>query len=139
DVFPHATFHVIGPANSRELRAVPIRSVEDAQAEIGHHFAGLAALGREAHTFFLEKCREVAPMMEPRTRASMYRDIIVRKLRDYCDVTDGAHLHRKNQLTLVGLESKYALRVKRLAVGFSVGVSPTYASEQYDANEMPDY
>lgn len=118
---------------------MPIRSAEDAEAEIGHHFVGLAAVGREAHALFLAECRTVAPMMESRTRASLYRDIIVRKLRDYCDNTSGAHLHRKNQLTLVGLESRYALRVKRLAVGFSVGVSPTHASEQYDANKLPDY
>jgi len=118
---------------------MPIRSVDDAKGEIGHHFPGLAAVGREAHAFFLAECRTVAPLMESRTRASLYRDIIVRKLRDYCDNTKGAHLHRKNQLTLVGLESRWALRVKRLAVGFSVGVSPTLASEQYDANKMPDY
>ncbi|MXO71764.1 hypothetical protein [Alteraurantiacibacter buctensis] len=118
---------------------MPIRSAADAEAEIGHHFAGLAQVGREAHAFFQSECRSVAPLMESRTRASLYRDIIVRKLRDYCDGTAGAHLHRKNQLTLIGLESLYALRVKRLAAGFSVGVSPTRASEQYDANEMPEY
>lgn len=118
---------------------MPIRSVEHAQAEIGHHFAGLAALGREAHAFFLTECRTVAPLMESRTRASLYRDIIVRKLRDYCDATEGAHFLRKNQLKLVGLESRYAVRVKRLAVGFAVGVSPTHASQQYDANELPAY
>lgn len=118
---------------------MPIRSVEDAKAEIGHHFSGLAALGREAHAFFVAECRTVAPFMEPRTRASLYRDIIVRKLRDYCDDTNGAYLYRKNQLTLVGLESQYALRVKRLAAGFSVGVSPTHASQEYDANRMPEY
>lgn len=118
---------------------MPIRSVEDAKAEIGHHFPGLVTLGREAHAFFMQECRAIAPLLESRSRAAIYRDIIVRKLRDYCDATSGAHLHRKNQLVLVGLESKYALRVKRLSVGFSVGVSPTRASEQYDANEMPDY
>lgn len=118
---------------------MPIRSSDDATTEIGHHFAGLAALGREAHAFFQANCRNIAPMMEKGTRASLYRDIIVRKLRDYCDATKGAHLLRKNQLTLVGLESRYALRVKRLAAGFSVGVSPTHASAQYDANRLPDY
>lgn len=126
-------------AKQQGVESVPIRSVDEANSEIGHHFAGLAAVGREAHAFFLKECRTVAPFMESRTKASLYRDIIVRKLRDYCDNNTGAHLLRKNQLTLVGLESKFALRVKRLATGFSVGVSPTAASEQYDANEMPDY
>ncbi|MCY1670448.1 hypothetical protein OVA07_05410 [Novosphingobium sp. SL115] len=118
---------------------MPIRSVEDAKVEIGHHFPGLMALGREVHAFFMRECRAIAPMLEARSRATIYRDVFVRKLRDYCDATNGAHLHRKSQLVLVGLESKYALRVKRLSGGFSVGVSPTHASEQYDANEMPDY
>jgi hypothetical protein len=118
---------------------VPIRSLEDAQAHIGHHFPGLGALGREVHTDFLRDCRIIAPVMEARTRASLYRDMFIRKLRDYCDNTKGAHMHRKNQLVLVGLENEFALRVKRLSVGFSVGVSPTRAAEQYDANEIPDY
>ncbi len=118
---------------------MPIRSVDDARAEIGHHFAGLAALGREVHADFTRECRTLAPIMESRTRASLYRDMFVRKLRDYCDATNGAHLHRKYQLVLVGLESRYALRVKRLSVGFSVGVSPTFASEQYDSNQLPEY
>jgi len=118
---------------------VPISSVEDAQAQIGHHFTGLGALGKEVHADFLRECRVIAPLMEARTRASLYRDMFIRKLRDYCDNTEGAHLYRKNQLVLIGLESRYALRVKRLCAGFSVGVSPTEASEQYDANEMPEY
>lgn len=118
---------------------MPIRSVEDAKAEIGHHFPGLMVLGREVHAFFIQECRTIAPLLEARSRASIYRDIFVRKLRDYCDATDGAQLVRKNQLALVGLESKYTLRVKRLSTGFAVGVSPTHASEQYDANELPDY
>lgn len=118
---------------------MPIRSMDDAKADIGHHFSGLEALGREVHADFLRECRVLAPVMESRTRASLYRDMFIRKLRDYCDSTAGAHLHRKSQLVLIGLESRYALRVKRLGEGFAVGVSPTQASEQYDANELPDY
>jgi hypothetical protein len=118
---------------------LPIRSEADAKKVLGQHFAGLAEVGREAHSYYLSECRTIAPIMEPRTKASLIRDIMVRKLRDYCDKTDGAHLHRKHQLTLVGLESCYVLRVKRLAAGFAVGVSPTQASKQYDANELPDY
>lgn len=118
---------------------MPICSAEDANADIGHHFPGLLAVGRDVHAFYTQECRTIAPMLEPRSKASIYRDVFVRKLRDYCDSTPGAHLHRKSQLVLVGLENKYTLRVKRLSNGFSVGVSPTRASELYDANEMPDY
>lgn len=116
-----------------------MRSVEDAKAEIGHHFPGLMALAREVHARFQQECRTIAPLLEARSRASIYRDIFVRHLRDYCDATQGAHYHRKNQLVLVGLESQYLVRVKRLAAGFTVSVSPTHASEQYDANALPDY
>lgn len=118
---------------------MPIRSIEEAQAEIGHHFEGLGEVGREVHTDFLRDCRVLAPVMESRTRASLYRDMFIRKLRDYCDNTTGAHLYRKRQLVLIGLESSFALRVKRLATGFGVGVSRTAAARRYDGNEMPEY
>ncbi len=85
------------------------------------------------------KCREIAPMLNTSTKASIYRQIFVRMLHDYCDATAGAHLHRKNQLVLVGLAGKYLLRVKKLRQGFYVGVSPTFASEHYDGNRLPDY
>ncbi|HKX78497.1 MAG TPA: hypothetical protein VJM34_08260 [Novosphingobium sp.] len=116
-----------------------IRSIDDASTEIGHHFAGLRALSREVQEQFRADCRGIAPFIQKRTRASIIRDIFMRKFRDFCDLTKGAHFHRKHQLELVGLESKWLLRVKQLASGFSVGVSPTHASEQYDANVMPDY
>lgn len=118
---------------------MPIRSVEDAKAEIGHHFEGLAALAREVHRDFLRDCRVIAPFIGGGTRALIYRDTFVRKLRNYCDNTTGAHLHHKSQLTLVGLESRWALRVKRLCVGFSVGVSRTEAAVDYDGNKVPEY
>lgn len=122
---------------------MPIRTAEQAHIEIGHHFPALNALVKEVHQDFLLKCREIAHILEAGTRASIYRDIMVRKIREYCDGAgdkpNGAHFHRKGQLALMGLESRYLVRVKRLRKGFSVGVSPTHASAQYDANEMPDY
>jgi hypothetical protein len=116
-----------------------IRSIDDAKAQIGHHFDGLQKLGKEVHMDFMRDCRVIAPVMTTRTRASLYRDMFIRKLRDYCDETKGAHFFRKSQLDLICLESRYAMRVKRLTDGFSVGVSPTLASEQYDKNELPEY
>ena len=117
-----------------------IRTAEDAQADIGHHFAALAQIASEVHEELRVDCRKIATFIGRGTRAGIYRDAFVRKLRDYCDQpSNGAHLHKKSQLVLVGLESKYALRVKQLAAGFSVGVSPTHASELYDSNEMPAY
>lgn len=117
-----------------------VRTAEDAQAEIGHHFPTLIQIAADVHNEFRANCRAIATFIEPRTKACIYRDAFIRKLRDYCDLpTNGAHLHRKNQLVLVGLESRYAMRVKQLASGFAVGVSPTRASELYDSNEMPAY
>lgn len=118
---------------------LPIRTADEAAADIGHHFEGIRTLGVAVHKDFLEKCRLIAPVLNSSTRASIYRQIFVRMLHDYCDATAGAQLHRKNQLVLVGLANKYLLRVKKLRQGFSVGVSPTYASEDYDANQLPGY
>lgn len=118
---------------------MPIRTAEEAAADIGHHFGGLRKLGLAVHKDFLEKCRLIAPVLNSSTRASIYRQIFVRMLHDYCDATAGAQLHRKNQLVLVGLANKYLLRVKKLRQGFTVGVSPTCASEDYDGNHLPGY
>lgn len=118
---------------------MPIRTAEQASREIGHHFSPIAALARLVHERFRQDGRELAPFLNSSTRAAVYRQIFIRYLRDYCDATGGAHLFRKGQLYLVGLENKYAFRVKQLSAGFSVSVSPTHASEQYDANEMPEY
>ena len=118
---------------------MPIRTAEQARADIGHHFGAIAELAREVHADFRRDCRAIAPLLNSATRASIYRQIFVRKLRDYCEAAKGAHFLRKGQLCLVGLDSKYAFRVKQLSSGFGVAVSPTWASEQYDANEMPGY
>lgn len=117
-----------------------IRSAIEAQADLEQHFVPLAAIADGVHKTFQAECRAIAPMLEGRTKASIYRDLFIRRLREYCDQpNNGAQFFRKDQLVLVGLESRYALRVKQLASGYAVGVSPTYASEQYDANELPDY
>jgi hypothetical protein len=116
-----------------------IRSAQEAHADIGHHFGALAKLSREVHDDFRRDCRVIAPILNTSTRASIYRQIFLRKLRDYCDETSGAHFYNKSQLFLVGLENKYVFRVKQLRDGFQVAVSPTEASEKYDANELPGY
>lgn len=118
---------------------MPIRTEEQAKVELGPHFTALRELVAEAHVDFREQCRSIAHVLELGTRANIYRDFIVRKLRAYCDTTSGAQFLRKNQLCLVGLENRWLVRVKRLRSGFAVGVSRTLASEQYDANELPDY
>lgn len=118
---------------------MPIRTEDQAKVELEPHFMALRELVAEAHADFREQCRNIAHVLELGTRAAIYRDLIVRKLRAYCDVTTGAQFLRKDQLCLVGLENNWLVRVKRLRNGFAVGVSPTLASEQYDANELPDY
>ena len=116
-----------------------IRTAEEATDDIGHHFGGLAALAREVHSDFRRDCRAIAPLLNTATRASIYRQIFIRKRRDFCDANAGTHLFRRGQLYLVGLDNRYAFRVKQLSHGFGVAVSPTHASEQYDANKMPQY
>ncbi|MBT3069567.1 hypothetical protein KKP04_01610 [Rhodomicrobium sp. Az07] len=118
---------------------MPIRTAEDAAADLKLHLRPLATLMDEAHEEFQRECRSIAHKLETGSRASIYRDLIVRKLRGYCDATANATTFRKGQLVLVGLESKWILRVKRLRTGYSVAVGRTVASRQYDGNKMPDY
>ena len=117
---------------------MPIRTIDEARVDLATHIDGLGALLDAAHQEFREKCREIAPVLDMRSRASIYRDIIVKGLREYCDATSKATFLRRGQLCLAGLENKYVLRAKRLRNGFSVGVSKTVASETYDANEVPE-
>ncbi|MER9890031.1 hypothetical protein NKJ48_31095 [Mesorhizobium sp. M0114] len=107
---------------------MPIRTAEDAVTDLRTHLQPLAALMDAAHEEFQRECRMIAHKLDARSRASIYRDLIVRNLREYCDVTAKATTVRKGQLLLVGLENNWILRVKRLRDGYSVAVSPTAAS-----------
>lgn len=113
------------------------RTIEQAKSDLIKHIQPLAALMDEAHAEFQRECRGIAHKLDIRSRASIYRDLIVRSLRDYCDSTTNATPIRKGQLFLVGLENNWLLRVKRLRNGFGVAVSPTEASREYDANILP--
>lgn len=114
-----------------------IRSADQANQDLADHLLPLGRLMDEAHEEFQRECRGLAHKLEMRTKASMYRDLIVRNLRDYCDVTAGATTIKKGQLVLVGINNRWVLRVKRLGKGFSVAVSPTAASRDYDGNQVP--
>ena len=114
-----------------------IRTAEAAAADLKDHLGPLAELMDAAHEEFQRELRGIAHKLDLRSRASIYRDLIVRNLRDYCDETPGATIIKKAQLVLVGLNNKWLLRVKRLGKGFTVAVSPTMASRDYDANQVP--
>jgi len=113
------------------------RTAEQARSDLKDHLGPLAALMDAAHEEFQRECRGIAHKLDVRSRASIYRDLIVRNLREYCDNTPGATTIRRGQLFLVGLENNWLLRVKRLRNGFGVAVSPTVASRVYDANQIP--
>ena len=113
------------------------RPILDARDELAAHLPGLADLVKVAHDRFRDQCAGVAHLLDARTKASIYRDLIVREVRAYADGTPGAEVVRRGQLVLLGLESRWLIRVKRLGPGFAVAVSPTFASEDYDANEVP--
>jgi hypothetical protein len=114
-----------------------MRTIDDGRRELGPHLKALGELMDRAHEEFQRECRAVAHKLNARSRASIYRDLIVSNLREYCDNTPGATTHRKGQLMLVGIENNWLLRVKRLRQGFAVAVSPTQASRDYDANQIP--
>lgn len=114
------------------------RPADQAMTDLSEYFTPLGKLIDAAHHEFIEQCREIAHKLEMRSRASIYRDLIVRKLREFCDETPGVTFISKRQLRIVGLKNNWIIRVKRLRSGFTVAVSPTIASRQYDANEVPD-
>jgi len=116
---------------------LPVRTLDQAKEDLAPHLTPLGDLMDAAHAEFQRECRGIAHKLDARSRASIYRDLIVRNLREYCDATTGATTHRKGQLTLIGLENNWLLRVKRLRQGFAVAVSPTNASREYDANQVP--
>ncbi|WP_232631851.1 hypothetical protein [Methylobacterium sp. Leaf118] len=117
---------------------MPVRTLEQAQSDLALHLKPLSDLMDQAHAEFQRECRGIAHKLDARSRASVYRDLIVRNLREYCDDAKGATTHRKGQLMLVGINNKWLLRVKRLRKGFTVAVSPTDASREFDANHVPD-
>lgn len=116
-----------------------IRTAIDAQSDLSAHLKNLSALVDEAHDEFIKEVRGIAHKLHSRSIASVYRDLIVAKLRKYCDEASGATSLRKGQLFLIGLENNWVIRVKRLKSGFGVAVSPTLASEEYNANQLPSF
>jgi hypothetical protein len=126
-----------GKLRNHSEDAVTVRTMDQAKEDLALHLKPLGALMDAAHAEFQNECRSIAHKLDARSRASIYRDLIIRNLREYCDETPGATTHRKGQLTLVGLENNWLLRVKRLRQGFAVAVSPTHASRDYDANQVP--
>lgn len=119
---------------------MPIRTEDQARTDLARHLGPLDDLFEAAHAEFRRERRGVAPAMGLGTRASLYRDLIWKHARAYADESkNGAHLHRKSQLFLLGLGGKYLCRVKKLKRGFSVAVSRTPAAADYDANRLPDY
>lgn len=117
---------------------MPVRTLEQAKIDLALHLKPLSDLMDRAHAEFQRECRGIAHKLDARSRASIYRDLIVRNLREFCDEAVGATTHRKGQLTLVGINNRWLLRVKRLRKGFTVAVSPTAASREFDANQVPE-
>ncbi|MBF0304444.1 MAG: hypothetical protein HQL41_02165 [Alphaproteobacteria bacterium] len=113
------------------------RSGDDARRDLGPHFPELARLLDEAYREFLEKTREFAHKLETGTKASIIRDLSLRRLREYCDTAPGAHFFKKGNLSLICFNNNWVLRIKQLRSGFKVAVSPTGSSKAYDRNELP--
>lgn len=117
--------------------AVPVRDVEQFKADAGTHFAAFVAELDAAYAEFLEQTRGIAPRLETRTKASIVRDLAARRMREFCDRTKGAEFIRRGNLGVIGLANNWVLRLKKVADGFKVAVSPTGASEAYNRNEVP--
>lgn len=117
--------------------AVPVRSVDQFRADAGAHFEAFGAELDAAYAEFLQETRGIAPRLEARTKAGIIRDLAARRMREFCDRTKGAEFIRKGNLGVIGLANNWVLRLKKVADGFKVAVSPTGASEEYNRNEVP--
>jgi hypothetical protein len=117
--------------------AVPVRSLDQFKAHAGIHLAAFVAELDAAYAEFLERTRDMAPRLETGTKAGIVRDLAARRMREFCDRTKGAEFIRKGNLGVVGLENNWIVRLKKVANGFKVAVSPTGASAAYNRNEVP--
>ena len=90
-----------------------------------------------AYVEYREKTRDLAHKLETGTKAGIIRDLAVRRMRELCDRTSGAHFIRRGNLGVVGWANNWLLRPKKLRDGFKVAVSPTTASAAYNRNELP--
>ncbi len=116
---------------------MPVRSVDQFKADAAAHFAAIVAELDAAYSEFSEKLHDMAPRLEPGTKAGIVRDLAARRMREFCGRTKGAEFIRKGNLGVVGLENNWVLRLKKVANGFKVAVSPTGASQDYNRNEVP--
>lgn len=116
--------------------AVPYRTLEQAMMDLPPFFEAFAAELDAAHAEFREKGRELLPRLGNSAKASCIRDIAVRRMIEMCDRVPGAHYIQKGQLGVIGLSNNWIVRIKKLR-GFSVSVSPTFASDDYNRNAVP--
>ena len=116
---------------------MPYRDIDQAKLDLTPFFAPFAAELDAAHAEFREKARDLLPKLEPRTQASMIRDVALRRMIEMCDREPGAQYIRKGQLGVIGLTNNWVVRIKKISLAFRVAVSKTNASYAYDINEVP--
>jgi hypothetical protein len=113
------------------------RSIDAAETDLASFHSSLVQEMDSAFAEFLEVTRPIAPRLTASTKASIYRDLAVRRMREWCDRTPGAEFISRGQLGVVGLSNNWLIRIKKMRAGFKVAVSPTNASEAYDQNDVP--
>src|SRR5579872_6319089 len=111
--------------------------MDEAEADLAVYYPSLVEELDAALAEFREETRRIAPRLHARTQAGIIRDLTVRRMREWCDRTQGATFISRGQLSVVGLQNNWVVRVKRVRGDFKVAVSRTQASEAYDRNEVP--
>ena len=117
---------------------MPVRPEADAKEIFSQHTDALIGCVNAGYDEVYERCGAGLSLFETRTKRSMFRDAIVKKLRAWADVTAGVQFFEKGQLKWVGFANQWIVRVKAIDDNSSVAVSPTEASAAYDRNELPD-
>lgn len=116
---------------------MPVRPIADAKEVFEPHVEALIQCVNSGYDNVYERCGPALSIFETRTKRSMFRDAIVRKLLDWADRTNGVHFFEKGQLRWVGFANQWIVRVKAIDERDSVAVSPTVASTDYNRNYIP--
>jgi hypothetical protein len=116
---------------------MPVRPLDQAQLSIGPYVDDIVQIVHESHSHFVSVCGSILHSLEAGTKASVMRDLIIVRLRAWCDDTLGVHFFRQGNLCWIGFKNNWIARVKLLDDRFGVGVSPTGASDQYNRMICP--
>lgn len=115
------------------------RSQEHGEEVFKPHLERIAEFVHDATKEFYTVYGREIHSLESWTQASIIRDLIVKRMKAYCETTSGLQPIRDGNASYFGFDSKFLAKVKRLGVGFHPNVSNSQAALQFDSQEVPEF